>query len=160
MCGDIVGAVGRVIAVAADGGLGRSRPVPDRGRSAGILLSPVAVRRSRSHVRRLDREHDDRENAAADGDHRWDPPFRGSLEFTPNIVPTGKLGDCVVPATLAFTLLADGSPQGNQEVRSGDRASLKVPAGTRRMAIEMEYINEHGAECHVRVSLANGQLVR
>jgi hypothetical protein len=89
-----------------------------------------------------------------------DPPFQGLLELTPSVVRTGKLGDCVVPATLALTLLTDDTPGHSQAVRSGDRVSLEVPAGTHRMAIEIRYINKDGSECQVRVSLADGQLVR
>jgi hypothetical protein len=88
------------------------------------------------------------------------PPFQGALEFTPNIVQAGKLGDCVVPATLNLTLLADDVPRGKRVVRSGDRASLEIPAGTRRVVVEVEYINRDSKECLVKVSITDSTLVR
>lgn len=88
------------------------------------------------------------------------PLAGGDLVFTASITRISNLGDCVLPATLTVSALADYFVADQIVMRSGEQGALTIPARSRRVIIKLTYNNQMGAECRVRISLTKGRLVR
>lgn len=88
------------------------------------------------------------------------PLEEGTLRFTVRLAEIGRLGDCVLPASLVITPVVNGTRLPQREVRHGGYTSVPLPDEVHTFQLEVRYVTDFNPDCGAQVSLVDAELIR